>query len=140
MKDSLNSIVLYNFQKFHKHGFIKSHKTLFYSPTIILPLPLPSSTTCLLPPRCGPGLCTECSESWRVGKRRKWTWTMASCLPGLRPRREQGWVQGAPEFPVPQLGAWHLHALSEPEDKHRYPTKGLLALPTGAQPSFSRRG
>lgn len=54
-----------------------------------VPLPLPSSTTCLLPPRCGPGLCTECSESWRVGKRRKWTWTMASCLPGLRPRREQ---------------------------------------------------
>ena len=39
MKDSLNSIVLYNFQKFHTDDFISSHNNPFLSPTLILLLP-----------------------------------------------------------------------------------------------------
>ena len=38
MKDSLNSIMLYNFWKFHTYDFIKSYNNLFSSLIPILPL------------------------------------------------------------------------------------------------------
>ena len=41
MKDSLNSLVLYNFQKFHTHDFIYSHNNPFSS-HLWIPSPLPS--------------------------------------------------------------------------------------------------
>ena len=42
MKDSLNSIVLYNFQEFHTHAFIYHSNHFKKFPTPTLPLPLPS--------------------------------------------------------------------------------------------------
>ena len=41
MKDSLNSIVLYNFQKFHTHMTLYNTIIILFSPTPVLPL-LPS--------------------------------------------------------------------------------------------------
>ena len=39
MKDSLNSMVLYNFQKFHTHDFIQPHNPLFFPTPCIAPPP-----------------------------------------------------------------------------------------------------
>ena len=42
MKEPLNSIVLYNFQKFHTHDFIQSHNNLFSPQLPYCPSPLSS--------------------------------------------------------------------------------------------------